>query len=101
MEDSVEKRWNEIRRKEKIQEEEETKKRANAFCQPERKTSTESFIESIEQMDSNERLTKLESLSKSDLKRIAETLGKGIKSDTHTLNRLIVNRYCYKEISRM
>ncbi len=79
-------------------EEEESQKRRIAFCQPDRKNSVESFIEMLEKLDNDERLIKLELLSKNELNKIAVNLGKAIRTDAHVISRLIANRYCYRKI---
>lgn len=89
-----------IQCKKEKERQEETLKRSKAFCQPDRKSSIESFIESIETISKEDRLNKLKSLNKHELKMISEKLGKGIRTDVHVISNLIGNRYIYTKIGK-
>jgi len=97
MEESSEEKWKKIKIKEENLRKEETEKLAKAFCS-DKKKSINSFIKILEKLNYEDRLNKIKSMSKSELKKVAESLGKGVKIDVHTINCLISNKIGYHKM---
>jgi len=56
------------------------------------------LIEMLENLNYEDRLNKIKSMSKSELKKVAEALCKGVKMDVHTINCLISNKIGYHKM---
>lgn len=97
MEETLEEKWKRIKIKEEEQRKVETEKLSKLFCR-DRKKSVDSFIELLEKLSYEDRLNKIKSMSKDECKKVAESLGKGVKADVHTINCLISNRVGYNKI---
>ena len=76
---------------------EETEKISNIFCS-DKKKAIDSFINMLEELNHEDRLNKIKSMNKGELKKVAESLGKGVKVDVHTINCLISNKVRYNKI---
>ncbi len=97
MEESLEEKLKRIKIKEERMRTEEIERRSKAFCS-DKKKSIDSFIEMLEELSYEDRLNKIKFISKSDLKKVSEALGKGVKSDVHTINCLLSNRVGYNKL---
>ncbi len=90
-------KWDKVKIKEERIRMEEIERRSKAFCS-DKKKSIDSFIEMLEELSHEDRLNKIKSMSKDELKKVAKSLGKGVKSDVHTINCLLSNRVGYNKL---